>query len=112
MNTPNNNFVIKNDKQINIKGAKFDARNLPKFLNSNSSENFIEKISKEIVIDFKNIEVPMSENLQNFKLIGEIKEGKFIKISSKGDYGGNNFLDISMKKDKNTKKSIWKFTQI
>ena len=104
MNTPNNNFVIKNDKQINIKGAKFDARNLPKFLNSNISENFIEKISKEIVIDFKNIEVPMSENLQNFKLIGEIKEGKFIKISSKGDYGGNNFLDISMKKDKNTKK--------
>ena len=104
VNTPNNNFVIKNDKQINIKGAKFDARNLPKFLNSNSSENFIEKISKEIVIDFKNIEVPMSENLQNFKLIGEIKEGKFIKISSKGDYGGNNFLDISMKKDKNTKK--------
>ena len=41
----------------------------------------------------------MSEKLQNFKLIGEIK-GKFIKISSKGDYGGNNFLDISMKKIK------------
>ncbi len=104
VDTPNNNFVIKNEKQINIRGTKFDARNLPKFLNINSSENFIEKISKEIVIDFKNIEVPMSEKLQNFKLIGEIKEGKFIKISSKGDYGGNNFLDISMKKDKNTKK--------
>ena len=104
VDTPNNNFVIKNDKQINIKGAKFDARNLPKFLNSDSSENIFEKISKEIVIDFKNIKVPMSEKLQNFKLIGEIKKGKFIKISSKGDYGGNNFLDISMKKDKNTKK--------
>ena len=104
VDTPNNNFIIKNDKQINIKGAKFDARNLPKFLNSDSSENIFEKISKEIVIDFKNIKVPMSEKLQNFKLIGEIKEGKFTKISSKGDYGGNNFLDISMKKDKNTKK--------
>jgi len=46
----------------------------------------------------------MSENLQNFKLIGEIKKGQFIKISSKGDFGGNNFLDISMKKDKNTNK--------
>ena len=73
-------------------------------MNSDSSENIFEKISKEIVIDFKNIKVPMSEKLQNFKLIGEIKKGKFIKISSKGDYGGNNFLDISMKKDKNTKK--------
>ena len=27
-----------------------------------------------------------------------------MKISSKGDFGGNNFLDISMKKDKNTNK--------
>ena len=46
----------------------------------------------------------MSEKLQNFKLIGEIKKGQFIKISSKGDFGANNFLDISMKKDENTEK--------
>ena len=52
MNT-NNNFVIKNGKKINIKGAKFDARNLLKFLNSNSSENIIEKISKEIKLILK-----------------------------------------------------------
>ena len=26
-----------------------------------------------------------------------------LKISSKGDFGGNNFLDISMKKDKKRK---------
>jgi hypothetical protein len=43
----------------------------------------------------------MSEKLQNFKLIGEIKKGKFVKISSKGDFGANNYLDISMKKNKN-----------
>tara|TARA_A100001015_G_scaffold114824_1_gene127494 strand:- start:768 stop:1490 length:723 start_codon:yes stop_codon:yes gene_type:complete len=46
----------------------------------------------------------MSEKLQNFKLIGEIKKGQFVKISSKGDYGGNNYLDISMKKNKNNNK--------
>ena len=46
----------------------------------------------------------MSEKLENFKLIGEIKKGQFVKISSKGDFGGNNFLDISMKKDKNSDK--------
>ncbi|MAC44580.1 MAG: hypothetical protein CMJ00_00175 [Pelagibacteraceae bacterium] len=47
----------------------------------------------------------MSEKLENFKLIGEIKNGKFVKISSKGDFGGDNYLDISMKKDEinNTK---------
>ncbi len=46
----------------------------------------------------------MSETLQNFKLLGEINQGQFIKITSKGDFGGNNFLDISMKRDKNTSK--------
>ena len=50
------------------------------------------------------LNVPMSEKLENFKLIGEIKKGKFIKISSKGDFGGNNYLDISMKKDENNEK--------
>ena len=44
----------------------------------------------------------MSEKLKNFKLIGEIKKGKFVKITSKGDFGGNNYLDISMKKDQNS----------
>ena len=46
----------------------------------------------------------MSEKLENFKLIGEIQNGQFTKISSKGDFGGNNFLDISMKKNKDTSK--------
>ena len=57
---------------------------------------------KKIEIDFSNIKIPMSEKLQNFKLLGEIKRGKFVKISSKGEFGNNNFLDISMKKDKNS----------
>ena len=46
----------------------------------------------------------MSEVIQNFRLIGEIKKGKFVKISSKGDFGGGNYLDISMKKDKESNK--------
>ena len=102
--TSNNNFIIENNKKIFVKGAKFDATNLPKFLSSDSNKNIFKKINNNIEIDFKNIKVPMSEKLQNFKLIGEIKKGKFVKISSKGDYGGGNFLDISMKKDKNSNK--------
>ena len=40
-------------------------------------------------------------------MIGEIKQGQFIKITSKGDFGGNNYLDISLKKDeKNSKKYL------
>ena len=102
--TENNDFLVENIKGITIKGKKFDATNLIKFINKESEKNIFEKISNKIEIDFKNVKIPVSENLENFKLIGEIKNGKFIKISSKGDFGGKNYLDISMKKDNNSDK--------
>ena len=46
----------------------------------------------------------MSEKINDFRLIGKIEKGQFVKITSKGDFGGNNFLDISMKKNKNSNK--------
>ena len=104
INTRNNNFSIRWDQKIMIKGSRFDATNLPKLLNQQISSNKFQKINTNIEIDFKNIKVPLSEKLENFRLIGEIKKGKFIKISSKGDFGGNNFLDISLKKDNNSEK--------
>ena len=100
--TANNDFIIEKGKKIIIKGTKFDATNLAKVFSKRSKENRFQKIDSGIEIDFKKINVPMSENLQNFKLIGEIKKGHLVKISSKGDFGGNNFLDISMKKNKNS----------
>ena len=50
--------------------------------------------------------------LKDFKLIGKIEKGKFVKISSKGDFGGGNYLDIKMKNDKKNKKNTLKFTPI
>tara|TARA_X000001036_G_scaffold393056_1_gene392278 strand:- start:717 stop:2909 length:2193 start_codon:yes stop_codon:yes gene_type:complete len=104
------NEVLKNDfdldfgKKIKIFGNKYDAKNLNKFLNQKSKKNNLKKISKEIDINLKNIDTPLSRKLKNFRLIGTIKKGKFIKISSKGDFGNNKFLDISMKNDKKNKK--------
>ena len=102
--TSNNNFYIQDNKKIIIKGEKFDATNLAKFFSNQEKGNKLETINSSIEIDFKNIKVPMSEKLENFKLIGEVKNGQFTKISSKGDFGGNNFLDISMKRNKDTSK--------
>ena len=48
----------------------------------------------------------MSEKLENFKLLGQIEKGKFTKITSKGDFGGENYLDISMKKDNQSNKKF------
>ena len=102
--TENNNFSVKNDKKILIEGSKFDATNLIKLLSKKENNNDFKNISSDIEIDFKDVKIPLSERLQNFKLIGKIEKGKFIKISSKGDFGNNNFLDVSMKKDYKTNK--------
>ena len=102
----NNNFSISYGKDILIKGEQFDASNLPKFIKQKSKNNQLSYITKAIKIDFSNIIAPLSKNLKNFKLIGNIDKGKFIKISSKGDFGENNFLDMTMKNDKNNNKYL------
>ena len=102
--TKNNDFSIQNNNKIIIKGNKFDASNLAKFFSDSGEKNIFSKINENIEISFKNIKVPLSDELQNFNLIGNIEKGKFTKISSKGDFGDNNFLDITMKKSKNSDK--------
>ena len=100
----NNDFYIDYGKEIKIIGSKYDANNLNKILNQPSQDNYLKKITKNITIDFKNVTTPLSKKLKNFKLLGLIEKGKFVKISSKGDFGNNKYLDISMKNDKKNKK--------
>ena len=75
-----------------------------KLLDQQSNNKTLSKINGEIEIDLVNILTPVPEELTNFKLIGIIENGKFTKISSKGDFGNNKFLDISMKKDNQSKR--------
>ena len=103
----NNDFIISYGKTIKINGELFDAKNLPKIISNSGNNKFFSSLNKEIEIDLKTINAPLSEKLKNFRLIGTIKKGKFIKASSKGDFGENNFLDISLKNnDKNKKKYL------
>ncbi len=104
VNNLTNDFTLNFDKKIKIYGNRYDAKNLNKFLTSKSNNNILQKISSEIDINIKNIDTPLSKKLKNFRLIGNVQKGKFVKISSKGDFGENKFLDISMKNDKKTKK--------
>ncbi len=100
----NNDFSINYGKKIVIDGKRFDASKLPKILKQNDDNKFLSSVKKDIEINFKSINAPLSEKLNNFRLIGTINDGKFVKISSKGDFGNNNFLDISLKNDKKNKK--------
>ena len=103
-NFKNNDFSIFFGKKIIIKGSSFDATNLPKIFGQETKKNKLQNINKEIEIDLSSVIAPLSEKLKNFKLIGSIKNGKFVKISSKGDFGNNNFLDITLKSDKKNEK--------
>ena len=111
-NKKNNDFLLSYGKQILIDGPQFDARNIPKILSKRDNNKF-KNINKEIEINLDNIYAPVSEILKDFKLIGKIEKGKFVKISSKGDFGGGNFLDIKMKNDKkNNKKYLEVYSDI
>ena len=96
----NNDFSIVFGKKIFVKGSKFDANNLGKILNDKSENNLFSQINSDIEIEINRILAPVSEKLSDFRLIGKIEQGQFINISSKGDFGNGNFLDISMKNDK------------
>ena len=111
-NKKNNDFLLSYGKQILINGTHFDARNISKIL-SKQGNNKLKNVNKEIEINLENINAPMSELLKDFKLIGKIEKGKFVKISSKGDFGGGNFLDIKMKDDKkNNKKYLEVYSDV
>tara|TARA_B100001248_G_scaffold260852_1_gene250244 strand:+ start:6408 stop:8588 length:2181 start_codon:yes stop_codon:yes gene_type:complete len=105
----NNDFTLILKDKILINGTKADASNLPKILSENSRTNNFKKINKNIDINIKNIIAPLSENLKNFKLLGFIENGKFSSITSKGDFGNNKHLDITMK---NNKKDNKKYLEI
>ena len=105
----NNDFTLILKDKILINGTKADASNLPKILSENSQTNNFKKINKNIDINIKNIIAPLSENLKNFKLLGFIENGKFSSITSKGDFGNNKHLDITMK---NNKKDNKKYLEI
>ena len=103
-NNLKNDFTLDFGEIIKISGKKYDAKNLNKFLNQKSKDNILKKINKAVDIDLKNIDTPLSKKLKNFRLIGVMEKGKFVKISSKGDFGDNKFLDISLKNDKKNEK--------
>ncbi len=102
----NNNFEVLFGKKLSIKGKSYDSSNLIKNINNKGNDNFLRRINKEVNISFENIFTKFTKSLNNFNLIGKIEKGKFVKISSKSEFSDDRYLDISLKKDPNTRKKI------
>ena len=106
--TVNNDFIIKNNKEsIIIDGKIFDATILLKELDEpEKNNNFLKKISKNIEANFTKVLTDTEFPFNKFRMVGLIKKGRLEKISAKSEFEEDKFLDIAIKKEKNTNMSL------
>jgi len=105
-NQENNNFKITSKKKISVTGKKYDTTYLLKQLSGDSKKNLLKNITKNIEINLNSLITKSKIPLNNFRLIGRIKKGKFEKLSAKSEFSEKEYLDISLKKDENNKKIL------
>ena len=106
--TVNNDFIIKNNKEsIIIDGKIFDATILLKELDEpEKNNNFLKKISKNIEANFTKVLTDTEFPFNKFRMVGLLKKGRLEKISAKSEFEEDKFLDIAIKKEKNTNMSL------
>ncbi|MBO6484527.1 MAG: hypothetical protein HVK32_02190 [Pelagibacteraceae bacterium] len=102
----NNDFTIENKKKIKIKGTNFDAKLIAKALSKANKSNFLKNISKNVEIDFDRVSTNTEFPLEKFRLIGFINKGNFEKLSGKSEFTNGKYLDVSLKKEKNSNRKI------
>ena len=106
-NTFRNNFSIhKKKKMINFSGKKYDATYFFKNLNKYSKKKILsEKFNGKINFEINEI-VSTNDPLFDFAGAGQIKFGKFHKLTAKASYSDNELLDVSINPIDNNKKKL------
>ena len=106
-NTFRNNFSIhKKKKMINFSGKKYDATYFFKNLNKDSKKKILsEKFNGKINFKINEI-VSTNDPLFDFAGVGQIKFGKFHKLTAKASYSDNELLDVSINPIDNNKKKL------
>ena len=106
-NTFRNNFSIhKKKKIINFLGKKYDATYFFKNLNKDSKKKILsEKFNGKINFEINEI-VSTNDPLFDFAGVGQIKFGKFHKLTAKASYSDNELLDVSINPIDNNKKKL------
>ena len=106
-NTFRNNFSThKKKKIINFSGKKYDATYFFKNLNKDSKKKILsEKFNGKINFEINEI-VSTNDPLFDFAGVGQIKFGKFHKLTAKASYSDNELLDVSINPIDNNKKKL------
>jgi len=105
-NKENNNFKISFKEKISVFGDKYDATHLFKQFSSNSKANPLKNYTKDIEIKLNHLISKSQIPLKNLNLIGRVNKGKFDKLSAKSEFSKTEYLDVSLKTDKNNKKIL------
>ena len=102
----NNNFKIFFKEKISVVGNKYDATHLLKQLSNDNKSSALKNYTKDVEIKLDSLTTKSQIPLKNFNLIGSVKKGKFEELSAKSEFSKTEYLDISLKKDKNKKKIL------
>jgi hypothetical protein len=105
-NEENNNFKIKLKDKISITGKKYDTTYLLKQLSNTGKQNPFKNFTKEIEIKLNTLVTKSQIPLSGFNLIGRINKGKFEKLSAKSEFSKDEYLDVTLKKNKDGKKIL------
>ena len=105
-NKQNNNFKISFKDKISVIGNKYDASHLLKQFSGNNKNNLFKNYTKDIEIKLNSLITKSQIPLKNFNLIGRINKGKFDKLSAKSEFSKTEYLDISLKRNKNNKQIL------
>ena len=105
-NKQNNNFKISFKDKISIIGNKYDTTHLLKQFSGNNKNNLFKNYTKDIEIKLNSLITKSQIPLKNFNLIGRINKGKFDKLSAKSEFSKTEYLDISLKRNKNNKQIL------
>ncbi len=107
----NNNFkIIKKNDKINIIGKKYDATYFLKNINEDKKSKLLnEKFTSKINIKIDEV-ITDGDIVSNFKGKGKINLGKIKKLSAKGNFSENEFLEISITPIKLNKNKLYVYS--
>ena len=95
--TKNNDFNIKKSKQILIEGSIFDLQPLLKNIYKKSDrKTFSKNFTSEIKINFDKALTGTGDDVSKFAMIAFINKGSYDKLSLKGNFSKNEFIEMSI----------------
>ena len=106
-NIKNNDFSVKKSDKVIISGEVFDVQPLLKSLyKKKNKKTFSKNFNSEVKVDFKKIITGTNDDLFNFAMIASIKNGSYVKLSSKGKFSENEIVEMSIYQVDNDKKIL------